>query len=185
LTEKHPFVTRTILKKGLDVLPAKRLPGKKSSLLLAHKVVSQARDKEIFLVSELGVQPRFIHTCGSFQFLEAGVGEPVFQKTGIAFSSTSSRLKLFGRPNESNGLKFWRERRGFVPAGCLPQSSNLFERRCQLDQSEAMLAFPLTFLGRRCLEPSIRMACLDIDVTISPLQPSGIVAPTPKSSRRR
>jgi hypothetical protein len=52
-----PLVERTILKKGLDVLPAKRLSGKKSSLLLALEVVSQARYKEIFLVSELGVQP--------------------------------------------------------------------------------------------------------------------------------
>jgi hypothetical protein len=46
-----------MLKKHLDVLPAKRLSGKKSSLLLALEVVPQARYKEIFLVSELGVQP--------------------------------------------------------------------------------------------------------------------------------
>jgi hypothetical protein len=50
-----PFVGRTILKKSLDVLPAKRLSGEKSSLLLAFKVMPKARHKEVFLVSELSV----------------------------------------------------------------------------------------------------------------------------------
>ena len=40
-----PLVERTILKKSLDVLPAKRLPGEKSSLFLAVQVVPQARYK--------------------------------------------------------------------------------------------------------------------------------------------
>jgi hypothetical protein len=52
-----PLVERTVLKKGLDVLPAKRLSGEKSSLLLALEVMPKARHKKIFLVSELGVQP--------------------------------------------------------------------------------------------------------------------------------
>ncbi len=51
------LVKGTILEKSLDVFPAKRLLGEKTSLLLALKVVPQASYKEIFLVSELGVQP--------------------------------------------------------------------------------------------------------------------------------
>jgi hypothetical protein len=46
-----------MLKKILDVLPAKRLSGEKSSLLLAFKVVPKASNKKIFLVSELAIQP--------------------------------------------------------------------------------------------------------------------------------
>jgi hypothetical protein len=52
-----PFVERTILKKSLDVLPAKRLSGEKSSLLLSLKVMSKTRHKKIALASELGIQP--------------------------------------------------------------------------------------------------------------------------------
>ena len=52
-----PFIERTILKKRLDVFPAKRLSGKKSSFFLALKVVPKTRYKEIFLVPEFGVQP--------------------------------------------------------------------------------------------------------------------------------
>jgi hypothetical protein len=52
-----PPVKGTILEKGLDVLPAKRLLGEKPSLLLALEIVPKARYKKIFLVSELGIQP--------------------------------------------------------------------------------------------------------------------------------
>jgi hypothetical protein len=52
-----PLVERTILDKILDVLPAKRLPGENSSLLLTLKVMPQTGNKEIFLVSEFAVQP--------------------------------------------------------------------------------------------------------------------------------
>jgi hypothetical protein len=52
-----PLVKRAILEKSLDVLPAKRLLGQKSPLPLALKIVPKARYKEIFLVSELGIQP--------------------------------------------------------------------------------------------------------------------------------
>jgi hypothetical protein len=52
-----PLVERTILEKSLDVLPAKRLPGEKSPLLLALKIVPKARYKQIFLVSKLRIEP--------------------------------------------------------------------------------------------------------------------------------
>src|SRR5580692_10890808 len=55
-----PFVERTILKKSLDVLPAKGLSGEKSSLLLALKIVAKARNKKIILVSELGIEPGLV-----------------------------------------------------------------------------------------------------------------------------
>jgi hypothetical protein len=71
-----PFIERAMLKKSLDVLPAKRFSGEKSSLLLALKVVSQTRYKEIFLASELGIKPRLVYACGSFQFLDARVRKP-------------------------------------------------------------------------------------------------------------
>src|ERR1700727_1568805 len=54
--------------------------GQKSPLPLAFKIVAKARHKEIFLVSELGVQPRLVHACGSFQFLNACVRKPVLPK---------------------------------------------------------------------------------------------------------
>src|SRR6202043_804020 len=76
------LVERTILEKYLDVLPAQRLPGQKSSLPLALKIVAKARHKKIFLVSELGVQPRLIHACGPFQFLKGRVRKPVLPEDG-------------------------------------------------------------------------------------------------------
>ena len=63
---------------------------------LALEVMPKARYKKIFLVSELRIQPRLVHTCGPLQVLQCFF--PFFQKTGIAFSSTSSWLKFFGRP---------------------------------------------------------------------------------------
>ena len=51
-----PLVKRTILEKRFDVLPAKGLFGEKSSLVLALKVAPKAGQKEIFFVSELGVE---------------------------------------------------------------------------------------------------------------------------------
>jgi hypothetical protein len=46
-----------MLEKRFDVLPAKRLLGEKSPLPLALKVVPEACNKKIFLVSELGIKP--------------------------------------------------------------------------------------------------------------------------------
>jgi hypothetical protein len=51
------LVKRAILEKSLDVLPAKRLLGKKSPLPLALKVMPQARHEKIFLVAKLRIEP--------------------------------------------------------------------------------------------------------------------------------
>jgi hypothetical protein len=52
-----PPVKRTVLKKRLDVLPAKRLFGQGPAFPLALKIVTKARNKKIFFISELGIQP--------------------------------------------------------------------------------------------------------------------------------
>jgi hypothetical protein len=52
-----PFVEGTIPEKSLYVVPAKRLPAEKPSLLLLLEIVPQARYKKIFLVPELCIKP--------------------------------------------------------------------------------------------------------------------------------
>src|SRR5580692_2348504 len=75
-----PLIERTILEKSLDVFPAQRLLGQKSPLSLALKIVPQARHKKIFLVSKLRIEPRLVHACSSFQFLNTRVRKPVLPK---------------------------------------------------------------------------------------------------------
>jgi hypothetical protein len=50
-------VDGTTFEKGLDVVPAKRLPGQKPPLRLALKIMAKARYKEIFLVPKLRIEP--------------------------------------------------------------------------------------------------------------------------------
>jgi hypothetical protein len=52
-----PLLKRTILEKGLDVVPAERLLAQKPPLPLALKGMPKARHKNIFLVSELRIRP--------------------------------------------------------------------------------------------------------------------------------
>jgi hypothetical protein len=110
-----PLVEGAMLEKSLDVVPAKRLLGKKPSLLLGLKVVPKARYKQNSVYSPDLFTP--VARSSSWRLVSAN---PCFQKTGIAFSNTSSRLKLFGRPmailfnKEPNSSIFLYPRRSIV-----------------------------------------------------------------------
>jgi hypothetical protein len=103
LTEKapllFPLVQRAILKERLDVLPTERLLSEKPPFSLALEVMPKARYKKIFLVTELRIQPRLVHTCGPLQVLEACVGEPMLPEDRHRFLQYFLSAKVLRAPH--------------------------------------------------------------------------------------
>ena len=86
------------MEKVFDIAPTEGLRQKKCAFLPPLEVMAETRQEQLFLALEFGIEPGLVDAGCFFKRLKVGSEKPRFQKTGMAFSSTSLRVKFLGLP---------------------------------------------------------------------------------------